>query len=107
MLQQSQENYDRLLLYLLEKDEMQGDIKFKALDSREKLFADYLSKFKKFVIAKSVPDEKNLTSIACDASNVTLCGIMVLFHRDKEGNDSHIANVSKTLNDSQRRYIQI
>lgn len=37
---------------------MQGDIKFKAFDSRRELFADYSSKFESFIKAKSVTYKK-------------------------------------------------
>ena len=43
--------------------------------------------------------------IACDASNVWIGA--VLFYRYKDGSERPIANVSKTLTDSQRDYKQI
>ena len=43
--------------------------------------------------------------MACDASNVGIGA--VLFHRYPDGSERPISNVSKTLNDTQRRYSQV
>ena len=50
-------------------------------------------------------DEKHTLGLACDASNVGIGA--VLFHRFQDGSERPIANVSKTLTESQRNYSQI
>ena len=50
-------------------------------------------------------DPAKQIGISCDASNVGIGA--VLFHRYDDGSERPIANVSKTLTDTQRRYSQI
>ena len=50
-------------------------------------------------------DPKLEIGISCDASNVGIGA--VLFHRYQDGSERPIANISKTLTDTQRRYSQI
>ena len=50
-------------------------------------------------------DPKQEIGISCDASSVGIGA--VLFHRYKDGSERPIANVSKTLNQTQRNYSQI
>ena len=49
-------------------------------------------------------DSKQEISISCDASEVGIEA--VLFHRYSDGSERPIANVSKTLTETQRRYSQ-
>lgn len=55
------------------------------------------------VLAHFEPDQK--IGISCDASSVGV-GV-VLFHRYADGSERPIANVSKTLTETQRRYSQV
>lgn len=50
-------------------------------------------------------DPAKQIGISCDASNIGIGA--VLFHRYDDGSERPIANVSKTLTDTQRRYSQI